>query len=123
MGPLSPPPFYAQSRLTGSFLLPEAAFCTSLLSLTKSMYGKGPIEQTGGGTAGNSQSPRGKINSRTTIYSEEQHIKNWEGMGALRLQDHTKQTTVCLGYLISYKSLSYNSFPKMNGANVYYIHF
>lgn len=45
MDPPPPPPlFHAQNRLSGSLLLPEAAFCTSLLSSTKSMYGKGLIE-------------------------------------------------------------------------------
>lgn len=45
------------------------------------MYGQGPIrEWMGGGTAGNSQGPSGKINLRTSIYFEDLHNQSWKRM-------------------------------------------
>ncbi len=52
----------------------------------------------GGGTAGSSQGPSGKINLRTSIYFEDLHNQSWkrmknsEGRVILRLIDfHTEQ--------------------------------
>lgn len=67
------PPFHTLAFLSG-----RSASSYSSLSLTlssnKSMYGQGPIrEWMGGGTAGNSQGPSGKINLRASIYFKDQH--------------------------------------------------
>lgn len=70
---LQGPPFHTQACLNGRSVSSYSSL-SLLLSSTKTMYGQGPIrEWMGGGTAGNSQGPSGKINLRTSIYFEDQH--------------------------------------------------